>query len=64
MLYSRDKHYGTHPSVPFGMCGTLSGVGQIDLQNWVPLHSLGGLGSTYILPPSALVILHVQEHFM
>ena len=61
VLCSRDKHYGTHPSVLFGMCGTLSGAGQIDpLQNWVPLHGLGSPGGTYIPPLSTLVMLHAR----
>ena len=55
MLYSKGKHYGTHPSVPFGMCGTLLSVEQIDpLQNWVPSHGFGSLGGTCILPLSVL----------
>ena len=59
MLYSKDKHYDTHPLVPFGMCGTLLSVEWIDpLQNWVPSHGFGGLSSTCVLPLSALVIPH------
>ena len=60
-LYSKDKHYDTHPLVPFGMCGTLLSVEQIDpLQNWVPSHGFGGLGGTCILPLSAPVIPHAR----
>ena len=38
-----DTHCGTHPSVPFGTCDTLSDARQIDpLLNWVLLCCLGG----------------------
>ena len=60
MLYSSYKHYNTHPLIPFGMCGTLSGVEWIDpLQNWAPSHGFGGLGSTCVPPLYTLVTLHV-----
>ena len=61
MLYSKDKHYDTHPIVPFGMCGTLLSVEWTDpLQNWVPSHGFGSLGGTCISPLSTLVILHAR----
>ena len=61
VLYSKDKHYDTHPVVPFRMCGTRLSVEQIDpLQNWVPSHGFGGLSSTCIPPLSAPVIPHAR----
>ena len=39
------------------MCGTLLSVEQIGpLQDWVLSLGFGGLGGTFILPPSVLVI--------
>ena len=56
-----DTHCGTHPSVLFGMCGTLSDARQIDLLlNWVLLCCLGSPGGTYILPLSSLVKPHAR----
>ena len=61
MLYSRGKHYGIHPSAPFGMCGTLLSVEWIGpLQDWVPSLGFGSLSGTFILPPSVLVIPHAR----
>ena len=65
MLYLKGKHYGTHPSVPFGMCGTLLGVEQIGPhQNWVPSHGFDGLSGTCTLPLSVLVILHARTFYV
>ena len=61
MVYSKGKHYGIHPSAPFGMCGTLSCVEQIGpLQDWVLSLGFGSLSSTFVPPPSVLVILHAR----
>ena len=61
VLYLGDTHYGTHPSVLFRMCGTLSDARQIDLpQNWVLLCCLGSPSGTYILPLSTLVMWCVR----
>ena len=50
VLYSEDTHYGTRPSILFGMCGTLPGARWIDLpQNWVLLHCLGSPGGTFVV---------------
>ena len=52
-----DAHCGTHPSVLFRMCDTLSDARWIDLLlNWVLLRCLGGPGGTYVLPLSALMM--------
>ena len=56
-----DTCCGTHPSVLFWTCGTLSDARQIDLLlNWVLLHCLGSPSGTYILPLSTLVMPHAR----
>ena len=58
-----DTHCGTHSSILFGTCGTLSDARQIDLLlNWVLLHCLGGPSGTYILPLSTLMMPHARTY--